>query len=178
MMRIGEEATTLPVSAIFPSERDICGVKFMVEERLQRLCDAATVRRGYGDRLQPSFRVNGRAALGLAVARRDRGDILKLGRARAAEMRRIQADLPAGIKTMPVADPAPTVDEATTAFTESLWHAIAIVVGISVIALGVRPELLVAIAIPLRLAIVFPLMDLADIDLRRSPPSRSWSTMR
>ena len=45
-----------------------------------RLGDIAQVRRGYADPPQPMFRVNGEPAIGLAIAMRDGGDILALGR--------------------------------------------------------------------------------------------------
>jgi multidrug efflux pump len=97
----------------------------------------------------------------------DGGDILALGDAISAEMRRIVADLPIGIEASLVADQAQTVDEAISDFTTSLWQAILIVLAVSFIALGVRAGTVVAIAIPLTLAIVFPIMDLIDIDLQR-----------
>ena len=43
-----------------------------------RLRDIAEIRRGYADPPQPMFRVNGKPAIGLAIAMRDGGDILAL----------------------------------------------------------------------------------------------------
>jgi multidrug efflux pump subunit AcrB len=60
-----------------------------------------------------------------------------------------------------------TVDLAINEFTTSLWQAIGIVLVISFVALGVRAGTVVAIAIPLTLAVVFPMMDIVDIDLQR-----------
>lgn len=67
MIRTGEEAIALRVSGAFTSEQDILDVNFMVEGRLLRLRDIATVPRGYADPPQPFFRLNGREALGLAI---------------------------------------------------------------------------------------------------------------
>lgn len=64
-----------------------------------------------------------------------------------------------------VVDQPLTVDLALNEFTTSLWQAIAIVLMVSFIALGVRAGTVVAI--PLTLAVVFPIMDLANIDLQR-----------
>ena len=50
---------------------------------------------------------------------------------------------------------------------ESLWQAIAIILVISFVALGGRAGLIVALSFPLTLAIVFPIMQIADIDLQR-----------
>ena len=66
-----------------------------------------------------------------------------------------------------VADQAVTVDSAISEFMESLWQAIAIILVVSFISLGVRPGLVIALAIPLTLAIVFVAMDFVSIDMQR-----------
>jgi multidrug efflux pump subunit AcrB len=167
ILRTGDEALSVRVSGAFLNEQDILDVNFVVGGRILRLRDVATVRRGYADPPQPLFRVNGREGIGLAIAMREGGDILALGRNIGAEMRRIVGELPIGIDATLVADQARTVDDAINDFTESLWQAILIVLVVSFIALGVRAGTVVAIAIPLTLAIVFPLMELANIDLQR-----------
>lgn len=167
VLRTGEEALSLQVSGAFESERDILDVNFVAGGRMLRLRDLAEVRRAYADPPQPVFRVNGEPAIGLAIAMREGGDILALGDNIAAEMASIVADLPIGIEAELVADQASTVDEAVSDFTTSLWQAILIVLAVSFLALGVRAGTVVAIAIPLTLAIVFPVMDLAGIDLQR-----------
>ncbi|WP_144185260.1 efflux RND transporter permease subunit [Elioraea rosea] len=167
VIRTGAEALSVRVSGAFTNEQDILDVNFAVGGRILRLRDVATVRRGYADPPQPLFRVNGQEGLGLAIAMQEGGDILGLGRNIAEEMRKIVAELPIGIEATLVADQAATVDEAISDFTTSLWQAILIVLVVSFIALGVRAGTVVAIAIPLTLAIVFPLMELASIDLQR-----------
>jgi multidrug efflux pump subunit AcrB len=77
------------------------------------------------------------------------------------------ADLPIGIDVIRVADQPVTVDEAISDFTTSLWQAIAIILTIGFVALGVRAGTVVALTIPLTLALVFALMDIAHIDLHR-----------
>ncbi|TVR98699.1 MAG: efflux RND transporter permease subunit [Rhodospirillales bacterium] len=167
VFRTRDEALSVRVSGAFESEQDILAVNFVAAGRLLRLQDIAQVRRGFADPPQPMFRVNGEPAIGLAIAMRDGGDILALGQNVTAEMNRIIADLPIGIEAHLVADQAETVDAAITDFTTSLWQAILIVLSISFLALGVRAGTVVAIAIPLTLAVVFPVMDLVDIDLQR-----------
>ena len=61
-----------------------------------RLSDIATIRRGFSDPPQPMFRVNGKDAIGLAVAMRDGGDILALGRNIQTAMAEIRRDLKDG----------------------------------------------------------------------------------
>ena len=114
-----------------------------------RLRDIAQVRRGYADPPQPIFRVNGKDGIGLAIAMRDGGDILTLGRNLDAAMRKIKADLPIGIEPTLVANQPVVVDQAISEFLESLWQAIAIIMAVSFISLGVRPGTVVALSIPL-----------------------------
>jgi multidrug efflux pump len=167
VLRTGDETISLQVSGAFTSEQDVRDVNFSAAGRILRLQDIAEVRRGFTDPPQPMFRVNGKPAIGLAIAMREGGDILALGRHIEAEMSRITANLPIGIQPTLVADQAHIVDHAITDVTSSLWQAIFIVLAVSFIALGVRAGSVVAIAIPLTLAIVFPVMSMVGIDLQR-----------
>ena len=98
---------------------------------------------------------------------RDGGDILALGRNLKRAMAEITADLPIGIEPKLVADQAVTVDAAISEFMTSLLQAIGIILVVSFISLGVRPGLIIALSIPLTLAIVFPVMKMAGIDMQR-----------
>jgi multidrug efflux pump subunit AcrB len=166
-IQTGQENISLRVSGGFESEQDIAGVNFTVGGRTLRLSDIATVRRGYVDPPQPMFRTNGKPAIGLAISMRDGGDILALGRNIKTVMKEVTADLPIGIEPSLVADQAVVVDGAINEFMSSLLQAIAIILAVSFISLGVRPGLIIALAIPLTLAIVFPIMELASIDMQR-----------
>jgi multidrug efflux pump subunit AcrB len=162
-----QERVFLRVSGAFDSERDIEAVNIVAGDRIFRLGDIATVRRGFTDPPQPMFRVNGKPAIGLAIAMRDAGDILTLGDNVRREMAEINASLPVGIETTLVADQAVTVDHAISDFMTSLWQAIVIILVCSFVSLGVRPGTVVALAIPLTMAIVFAVMNVAQIDLHR-----------
>ncbi len=167
VLSTSDESIALRVTGAFGSEQDIAEVTFAIGDRMLRLRDIAEVRRGFSDPPQPMFRINGEPAIGLAIAMRDGGDTLALGRNVAHAISTLKADLPHGIEPRLVADQPLTVDLAINEFTESLWQAIAIVLVVSFVALGVRAGTVVAVAIPLTLAVVFPLMDIADIDLQR-----------
>ncbi len=163
----GDETLSLRVSGSFGSEQDIANVNFAVGGRMLRLSDIAQIRRAYADPPQPMFRVNGEPAIGLAIAMRDGGDILALGKNIERAMAETTADLPVGIEPKLVADQAVTVESAIAEFMTSLWQAVAIILAVSFISLGVRPGLIIALSIPLTLAIVFSVMQLANIDMQR-----------
>ncbi|UPK25360.1 efflux RND transporter permease subunit [Bradyrhizobium sp. 195] len=167
VIQTGKETISVRVSGGFQSEQDIAGVNFVAGGRTIRLSDIAQVRRGYVDPPQPMFRVNGQPAIGLAIAMRDGGDILALGRNVKGVMAQITADLPIGIEPTLVADQAVVVGNAIGEFMTSLLQAIAIIMVVSFISLGIRPGLIIALAIPLTLAIAFPIMEMARIDMQR-----------
>lgn len=166
-IQTGDEKLVIDVSGAFSSEQDIANINFAVDGRMLRLADIATVRRGYVDPPRPLFRTNGEPAIGLAIAMREGGDILQLGRNVDAAMAKITAELPLGIEPHLVADQAVTVAGAISEFMESLWQAILIILVVSFIALGVRAGLMVALTIPLTLAGVFAIMWLLHIDMQR-----------
>jgi multidrug efflux pump subunit AcrB len=167
VIQTGNESLSLRVSGSFQSEQDLMDVNFAVGGRMLRLSDIAHIRRGFADPPEPLFRVNGQPAIGLAIAMREGGDILALGRNLQRKMAEITANLPHGIEATLVADQAVTVKSAISEFTSSLWQAIGIILLVSFISLGVRPGLIIALAIPLTLAIVFSIMEIAHIDMQR-----------
>jgi len=167
VIQTAQERVFLRVTGAFETERDIENVNFVAGDRIVRLGDIATVRRGFVDPPQPMFRVNGKPAIGLAIAMRDSGDILTLGKNVRTVMDDIRGGLPLGIEPVLVADQAVSVDLAIGDFMTSLWQAIVIILVCSFVSLGVRPGAVVALAIPLTLAIVFAVMDVTHTGLHR-----------
>jgi multidrug efflux pump subunit AcrB len=101
------------------------------------------------------FRFKGQPAIGLAVSMTTGGDVLSLGKNLKARVAEITRELPIGIDIHLVADQPHVVEEAVGEFTKSFVEAIAIVLVVSFLALGWRPGIVVAIAIPLVIAITF-----------------------
>jgi multidrug efflux pump subunit AcrB len=162
-----QEKILIRVSGAFQSEQDVLNINFAVNNRMIPLSDIARVTRGPVDPPQPMFRVNGDDAIGLAIAMRTGGDILALGRDVEKAMQEIIAELPVGIEAHLVADQPVTVEHAVDEFMEALWEAIAIVLAVSLISLGLRAGAVIAISIPLVLAMVFGAMAVIGIDLQR-----------
>ncbi len=167
VVQTGDEKILVRVSGAFRSEQDILAVNFVANGRMIRLGNIARVTRGPADPAQPMFRVNGRQGIGLAIAMRKGGDVLALGRNVEHAMAEIKANLPVGIEPTLLADQPVTVEHAVADFMEALWEAIAIVLGVSLLALGLRAGAVVALSIPLVLAVVFVTMSAFGIDLQR-----------
>jgi multidrug efflux pump len=166
-LQTGDEKLSIRVTGAFKSENDLLDVNFVSNGRLIRLRDIANVRRSLADPPQPMFRVNGKPAIGLAIAMRDGGDVLALGENVKKAIDSSVAELPIGIDVTLVSDQPVVVKNAIGEFMESLWQAVAIIMACSVVSLGFRPGAVVALSIPLTVAIIFPIMEFFGIDLQR-----------
>ena len=166
-IQTGNETLSLRVSGAFRSEQDVANVNFAFGGRMLRLSDIAQIRRGFADPPQPLFRVSGQPAIGLAIAMREGGDILALGKNIKRAVAEVSADLPIGIEPKLVADQAATVESAISEFMTSLWQAVGIILLASFVSLGLRPGLVIALAIPLTLVVVFSVMQISSIDMQR-----------
>ena len=129
--------------------------------------DVAEVRRGYADPRNYVMRFHGHECLGLGVVMAKGGNVVALGRRLAAEMHKISGQLPAGIDVGHAADQGRTVEQSVGEFLESLGEALGIVIAVSFLSLGWRPGLVVAIAVPLVLAMTMLCMLALGIDLQR-----------
>jgi len=163
----GPERIAIRVSGAFTSQESIEAINLYANGRHFRLGDLAEVRHAYADPPQPKFRSNGQAAIGIAISMTAGGDALALGEAVKEKVAEMSRDLPVGIDMTLVADQSHVVAESVGEFTKSLGEAVAIVLAVSFLALGWRPGIVVAVAIPLVLAITFVVMDQLGISLQR-----------
>ena len=166
-VQTSDERIIIRVTGAFRSESDLLDINISSNGRLIRLRDIAETRRSLADPPQPLFRVNGKPAIGLAIAMRDGGDILSLGRNVRKSIDSGMVDLPLGIDAVLVSNQPDVVDHAIGEFMTSLWQAIAIIMACSIVSLGFRPGAVVALSIPLTVAIIFPIMQAINIDLQR-----------
>lgn len=136
-------------------------------DRTVHLGDIGEVKRGFADPASPKMRFMGEEAIGLAVAMKDGGDILKLGANLDAEFQRLQKTLPAGMQLRKVSDQPQSVEESVGEFVQVLTEAVVIVLLVSFFSLGLRTGLVVGVTIPLVLAMTFFVMHYFDIGLHK-----------
>ncbi|TXN20260.1 efflux RND transporter permease subunit [Methylobacterium sp. WL9] len=167
VVQAGPERVSLRVSGQFTSEESLKNVNLRFNDRFFRLADVAEIHRGYEDPPAAMFRVNGEPAIGLAIAMRPNANLLKFGENLKERMRRIEAKLPIGVGVHLVSDQPKIVEEAVGGFTQALVEAVVIVLFVSFVSLGLRAGFVVAISIPLVLAIVFVVMQVMGVTLQR-----------
>ncbi|WIV99309.1 efflux RND transporter permease subunit [Kinneretia aquatilis] len=141
-----------------------------------RLSDIAEVRRGYADPPAVMVRHQGKDVIALGVSMGKGGDIIAMGKALQKATAAIRKTLPAGIELVQVQDQPQAVTRSVNEFVQVLLEAVVIVLAVSFIALGLHtrplrvdiwPGLVVAITIPLVLAITFVTMFYWSVGLHK-----------
>jgi multidrug efflux pump len=157
----------LRVSGAFQSIDEIRNFPIRADGRNFRLGEIAEVLRGFSDPAAPKMRFMGKEGIGIAVSMRKGGDIIALGKSLEAEFQRLQKTLPAGIVLEKVSDQPAAVEHSVGEFVKVLAEAVFIVLLVSFVSLGKRPGLVVALSIPLVLAMTFASMYYFGIGLHK-----------
>jgi multidrug efflux pump len=157
----------LRVTGRFESVDDIRNFPIRVADRTFRISDVAEVKRGFNDPPAPRMRFMGEDAIGLAVSMKAGGDILVLGAALEGDFARLQETLPAGMQLSKVSDQPAAVKTGVSEFVRVLTEAVIIVLLVSFFSLGLRTGLVVALSIPLVLAMTFAAMYFLGIGLHK-----------
>jgi multidrug efflux pump len=165
------------VSGGLKTTRDLEDLSLRVGGTTFRLGDFASVQRAYQDPPHDKMRFNGKEVIGLGVSMEKGGNIIRLGEGLEATVARIRAQLPVGIELDRVSNQPAAVTASVSEFMHTLVEAVVIVLIVSFVALGlhskpklrldVRPGLVVALTIPLVLAITFMFMRIFDISLHK-----------
>lgn len=123
-----------------------------------RLGDIAEVKRGYEEPASYLAYFNGQETVGVGVAMADGANVVALGQRLAAEVEAFRADLPLGVEVTQASDQADIVTHAFDEFIKTFIEALVIVLVVSFVTLGWRTGIVVALSVPIVLAVVFVVM--------------------
>ncbi|WP_019902957.1 efflux RND transporter permease subunit [Methylobacterium sp. 77] len=136
-------------------------------DRSFKLGDIAEVKRGYEDPKTFAIRNDGEPALMLGLVMKPGFNGLTLGAALNAEEVAIHHELPTGIAFTKITDQAKVIDDAIHEFMVKFFTALSVVIFVSLVALGFRVGIVVALAVPLTLSAVFVVMMVTGRDFDR-----------
>ncbi|MEK0214085.1 efflux RND transporter permease subunit [Acinetobacter junii] len=163
----GTDRIQLRVSGHLHSVDDLKKMPLLVGDKTIQLGDVADVYRGFSEPAQPRMRFMGENGIGIAVSMRKGGDIIALGKNLETEFNHLQKSLPVGMKLQKVSDQPVAVQRSIQEFLKVLAEAVIIVLLVSFFSLGFRTGLVVALSIPLVLAMTFAGMNLFDVGLHK-----------
>ncbi|MDP2828019.1 MAG: efflux RND transporter permease subunit [Sulfuricellaceae bacterium] len=154
-------------SGRFTTPQEIGDLPIKSGARAILLKEVADIRRGYIDPAQPAMRFGGEPAIGIGVSMRKGHDIIALGRSLDDNLRRIESQLPLGLTLHRVNDQPRAVRDAVGVFQISVAEAVVIVLAVSFFSLGLRAGAIVALSIPLVLAVTFIFMRYLNVGLHK-----------
>ncbi|OWV87597.1 multidrug transporter [Rhizobium sp. R635] len=142
----------------YDSVESIADTPIVAGGRVLKLSDFADVRRGYQDPATYVIRHDGEPAIMLGVVMQQGWNGLELGKSLEERSSKIAGSLPLGITLTKVSDQAVNIDAAVGEFMLKFAMALGVVLFVSLVALGWRVGIVVALAVPLTLAVVFLIM--------------------
>lgn len=164
------------VSGALLSLKDLENFELRANGTTFRLGDFATIKREYKDPPQDKMHFNGKEVIGLGISMEKGGDIIRLGKHLESTVGQIKAQLPLGIELERVSNQPEIVASSVNEFLKVLAEAVLIVLAVSFVSLGLHtrplrldvwPGLVVALTIPLVLAVTFLFMSIFSIDLHK-----------
>ncbi|HSH85716.1 MAG TPA: efflux RND transporter permease subunit [Methylophilus sp.] len=163
----GPERIRINVSGRLQTLEDLRSFPIRAGNQNLTLGEIATIKRGYADPPAQRIHFNGHAALLIGVSMQQGGDVIALGKALQQTITSVQTQLPVGVQLQLVTSQPDIVQHSVQDFVHSLTEALIIVLAVSLLSLGWRTGIVVAVAIPIVLAGTFLLMDWFDIGLHK-----------
>src|SRR5262244_2624 len=162
-----ERSVRIDVQGVLRSIEDIRELRLRAGQQTFRLGDIAEVKRGLEDPPTAKTRYQGQEAILLGTTMAPAANVTEVGAVVERSLIGIEKDLPIGVALGKISDQAQVVRMSIHQFLEALAEAIGIVLVVSLLALGWRAGLVVALTIPMVLAATFFVMSLMGIDLHR-----------
>ncbi len=167
VVETNSQRVSLRVTGALDGAQAVAETPVEANGRVFRLGDIATVTHGFVDPSDYKVRQRGKPAIGVGVVTAKGANILEVGKEVTDVTNRFMSSVPQGIDIERIADQPEVVDHAVTEFIHSFIEALAIVLFVSFVSLGLRTGVVVAASVPLVLAIVFVAMNAMGLDLHR-----------
>ena len=155
------------INGMLDCVEDIKNTPINAAGRTFRLGDIATIKREYADPPEPRMFFNGKPAIGIAASMEKGGNILNLGTDLQETIKQVSKNLPLGLEINIISNQPKVVKEAINEFIRVLGESVLIVLIVCFLSLGMRSGMVVALCIPLVIAVVFIVMRLIGIDLHK-----------
>ena len=162
-----DERIRIAVSGRYNTVDDLNQLRLRANNQDFRLGDVAHIYRDYEDPPKSRIRYQGKDSLLLGISMKDGGDIISLGHQLDTVMAKILPELTVGLALNPVTLQPKIVSHSVNDFVKSLIEALVIVLSVSLLSLGWRSGMVVAITIPVVLASTFLVMYLYGIGLHK-----------
>lgn len=142
-IEVGREFITLDPTGEINSVEEFEAIRISVNGTQFYLRDIADVRRGYSEPQKNIVRFNGHSGIALGISTRSGGNVVTMGQALEKRMQELIEDVPVGIQFGVVSVQSEAVTAAINNFVVSLMQAVAIVIVVLLLFMGLRSGLLI-----------------------------------
>ena len=166
---VGSDFVTISPTEMVDSEEDlenilISGISSNAQIYLR---DIATIRRGFLEPPSQLLRFDGNPSIGIGVSTLLGGNVVVMGEKLKARIRELASDIPLGMEFGIIAMQADAVQTSIQGFVVSLLQAVAIVIVVLLIFMGLRSGLLIGFILFLTICGSFIFMSMAGLTLER-----------
>lgn len=166
-VQTSSRSVRITVEGGMKTPEDIRELRIRSGTQVFRLGDIATVSKGLVSPYDRKFRFNGKDSVQIGVVMQNGYKVTDVGKWIEGTYRNFETSLPYGVEVSQVANQPEVVHEAIGEFTQALLEALVIVLVVSLLSIGWRSGIVIAITIPLVLAATLAIMYEFGIELQR-----------
>ena len=166
---VGPEFITIEPTHMVENEEDLGNILISGSTSSAQiyLRDIATIRRGFLEPPRSLLRFDGHAAIGIGISTISGGNVVVMGELLKKRMRELAPEIPLGMEFGIIALQSDAVQTSISSFVVSLLQAIAIVIVVLLVFMGLRSGLLIGFILFLTICGSFIFMDMAGVMLER-----------
>jgi multidrug efflux pump subunit AcrB len=167
-VKVGDEYLRIEPTGEFTSVRTIGDVLISsTDRRLVFLRDLGEILRAYEDVPTQIYYVNGRPALTLGISMQSGMNVVAVGQALDARLTELQSIVPVGMELTSIYNQPQEVDNSVNGFIVSVGQAVAIVILVLLLFMGLRVGLIIGSVLLITVAGTLLIMHLEGIELQR-----------
>lgn len=164
----GDEYLRIRPDSLIHSSQDLGDILITKGDKSQvRLRDIAAIRRGYQDPAPNKLHMDGHRAIGIGISTEQGGNVVSMGEAIKQRLAELQQQIPLGMHLEVIYMQSDMVTTAIDGFLVNLLEAVAIVIGVLLIFMGLRSGLIIGFVLVLTIAMTFIFMSPAGLALER-----------
>ncbi len=167
-IKFGTQYLAFSPTGEFKSEKEFGNLFIAAKNgKLIYLRDVAEIKRGFVEPPSKILRVDGREGIGIAISTVLGGNAVTMGNAVLKRLDELKSQIPVGMELVEIAMQSKAVTKAVNGFVINLLEAVAIVIVVLAIFMGLRSGIIIGFILILTIAATFVVMGYYHITLER-----------
>jgi len=170
-LTLGREYIPVNPTGEFKSEQEfkelLISTRGRDSDRLVYLGDVADIKRGYQEPARALMRYDSKPAIGLGISTVEGGNVVTMGKELAKRFKELESSRPVGMEGHIVSLQSEAVTKSIKGFLVNLAEAVAIVVVVLLLFMGLRSGLIIGAVLLITIMGTFIFMNMGDVTLQR-----------